>query len=100
MISNTRRSAIMSSATASPAALGISRQARAVSAYFTRIMVTGLMWLPAVFLMFVPDMHNEWLAWAGLTLTLLHGIAVAVLSLLKPDILVAVMGLFVLTNKE
>jgi len=71
------------------------RQARALTLYFARIFVVYIgMWLPAVFLIFVLKLHNEWLAWAGGLWSHLQGVVSAGMSLTKPDILVAVLALF------
>jgi len=71
------------------------RQARTLTIYFVRIFVVYIgMWLPAIFLMFVLKVHNEWLVWAGGMWAHLQGVVSAGLSLTKPDILVAVLALF------
>jgi len=71
------------------------RQARALTIYFARIVVVYLtIWIPSVFFLYVLDMHNAWLAFAGGTIAHMQGIVSGGVALSKPDVGLAVLRLF------
>ena len=87
------------SATVSAAGTASSRahvkQTRILSLYFARIAVVLFVFrLPAITLLCALDMKSVWFAWSALTWVHLQGTVSAAMMLTKPDILLAVLGLF------
>jgi len=87
------------SATVSAAGLVSSRvrvkQIRTLSLYFARIAVVLFGFrLPAIFLLCALDMKSVWFAWLAIMWVHLQGTVSAAMMLTKPDILLAVLGLF------
>jgi len=71
------------------------RAARTLTLYFRRISVVYyVLWVPAIFLIYVLDMHHVWIGFVGGSWAHLQGIVSAAMTLTKPDIRHAVLGLF------
>lgn len=73
-----------------------SRQERALTAYFMRIVCSLLfLWVPAFAIIFMLPFRSPFAAWTGGTLAHLQGFVSAAMCMLKPDIRQAVTDLFV-----
>jgi len=71
------------------------RQARALTMYFARIVVVYFaIWIPCVLILYVFDLRDQWLAFAGGTFAHLQGMVSAGMALSKPDVSLAVLQLY------
>jgi len=94
MLAPSQRSSMVRPTGQDRASSARTRQARALTIYFSRIIVVYLfMWVPIIFTLLF-DVNNPWLTSIGGTTTHLMGVVSAGMALSKPDILLAVLGLF------
>jgi len=92
LLSSLRGAAVRPAGQDKAASRSSARQAHALTIYFARIVVVYLtIWIPSVFLLYVFDMHNAWVAFGGGTLAHMQGIVSGGMALSKSDVGLAVL---------